>query len=234
MSAVQGDETAKTIEWDVEAIHVIGTLRGNRGSEKKYQWSEKMGKAAVDALRAKPLVPDRVKVRVTADNAQVMTVAIFDKKGFQMIDTYHTEVVETTKQRLVFDKAASKPTHKAIAITESQNEYNLGMGFVDLDDLLAWFYRHAHVARRRLLCSHTLTRARALARSRARALARSRAHMHARSLARSLAHLVGRIRSARASSGGPFTFGSSASAPTERIRRTSSASISRWRGLTTC
>ena len=136
-----GDESAKQIEWEVSDVHVIGTLRGNRGSEKKYQWGEKMGKAATEALRAKPLVPDRVKVRVTADKAQIMTVAIFDKKGFQMIDSYHEEVVETTKPRLGFDKAAGKPAYKDMEITNTQNEYNLGMGFVDLDDLLAWFYK---------------------------------------------------------------------------------------------
>ena len=71
------------------SVHIVGTLRANRGSESKYQWNEKVGKAQTDALKAKPLHPDRIKARVTADEAQVITVAVFDKKGFQMIDTYH-------------------------------------------------------------------------------------------------------------------------------------------------
>ena len=136
-----GDESAKVVEWEMKAVHIIGTLRGNRGSEKKYQFAEKMSKAEEDALREKPLIPDRVRIRVTDDAGQVITVAIFDKKGFQMIDTVHTEIIEETKPRVVFDKVAGKPTTVPVPITNSQNTYNHGMGFVDLDDLLAWFYK---------------------------------------------------------------------------------------------
>jgi hypothetical protein len=71
----------------------------------------------------------------------VITVAIFDKKGFQMIDTVHTSVVCQTKWRKTFDRAARKPSKKEVDITNTQNLYNLIMGFVDLDDLLTWFYR---------------------------------------------------------------------------------------------
>ena len=79
-------------------------------------------------------------MRVTDDAAQVMTIAIYDKKGFQMIDTKHTEVVLQEKPRAFFDKAAGKRGKKMVPITNSQNLYNTIMGFVDLDDLLAWFY----------------------------------------------------------------------------------------------
>lgn len=74
-----GDEEAKTVEWNLKGIHIVGTLRGNRGSEKEHQFKDKLSKKAADEMRAKPLIPDRVKVRVTADEAQVMTVSIFDK-----------------------------------------------------------------------------------------------------------------------------------------------------------
>lgn len=59
------------VEWSIHGIHVVGTLRGNRGSERSYQFKEKMSKREEDALRGKPLVPDRVKARVTDDEAQV-------------------------------------------------------------------------------------------------------------------------------------------------------------------
>ena len=88
------------------------------------------------------------QVRVTDDDAQVMTVAIFDKKGFQMVDTVHTEVVEESKERRVFDRALGKPGKMSVAITNTQNVYNTIMGFVDLDDMLAWYYGCA--------CSHRL------------------------------------------------------------------------------
>ena len=101
-----------------------------------------MGTKAVRELKKKPLVPDRVKIRVTDDEAQVITVAIFDKKWFQMIDTIHTEITEQTKTRKVFDRAKGKPGKKEVPITNTQNAYNHGMGFVDLDDLIAWFYRN--------------------------------------------------------------------------------------------
>ena len=102
-----------------------------------------MPKAAAEALRDKPLVPDRVKARVTDDEAQVMVLSIFDKKGFQMIDTVHSSVQLESKPRRCFDKAKGKPGVRQVPITNTQNLYNHIMGFVDLDDLLAWFYRHA-------------------------------------------------------------------------------------------
>ena len=93
-----GNESAKTVEWkSPKGIHVVGTLRGNRGSEKEYQGPKKMKKEEEEALRAKEMLPDRVKARVTNDPAQVMTISIFDKKWFQMIDTYHTEIKVETK-----------------------------------------------------------------------------------------------------------------------------------------
>ena len=122
-------------------MHTIGTLRGNRGSEKAHTWGDKLGKKDDEELRAKPLFPDRCKVRVTDDDAQVMTVAIYDKKGFQMIDTVHSEVKLEQKPRRIFDRATKKPGTKMVDITNTQNLYNQIMGFVDLDDLLAWFYR---------------------------------------------------------------------------------------------
>jgi hypothetical protein len=134
-------DDARTVEWMISGVHIVGTLRGNRGSEKAHQWKEKMGKKAVDTLRAKPLVPDRVKVRVTDDSAQVMTVSIFDKKGFQMVDTVHNAVVEKTKPRRIFDRELGRPGYRDIPITETQDLYNQIMGYVDLDDLIAWFYR---------------------------------------------------------------------------------------------
>ena len=137
-----GSETAVTVEYAVKGVHHVGTLRGNRGSEVKHQGPKKMGTKAVRELKKKPLVPDRVKIRVTDDEAQVITVAIFDKKWFQMIDTIHTEITEQTKTRKVFDRAKGKPGKKEVPITNTQNAYNHGMGFVDLDDLIAWFYRN--------------------------------------------------------------------------------------------
>ena len=53
---------AEEHEWVVKGILTVGTLRGNRGSEKAHLWSDNMAKAAGDALREKPLVPDRVKL----------------------------------------------------------------------------------------------------------------------------------------------------------------------------
>ena len=136
-----GDMRAKRIEWEIKGVHIVGTLRGNRGAEKAYQSPDKMGKAVEEALREQPLIPDRVKVRVTDDKAQVITIAIFDKKGFQMIDTVHSAVELEEKSRRVFDKARGKPGNKMVPISNAQNLYNKIMGFVDLDDLLAWFYR---------------------------------------------------------------------------------------------
>ena len=99
-----------------------------------------MAKATLDALKAKPLT-ERVKVRVTDDEAQVMVLNIFDKKGFMMIDTVHTGVELTTKPRTIFDREAGRPGKRDIDITCTQNLYNHIMGYVDLDDLLAHYYR---------------------------------------------------------------------------------------------
>ena len=79
---------------------------------------------------------------MTDDAAQVQTVAIFDKgqKGFQMVDTVHNSIVEETKERRIFDRAIGKPGKKDVPITNTQKVYNKIMGFVDLDDLIAWFY----------------------------------------------------------------------------------------------
>ena len=139
------NEASKTaaceVEWTISGVHIVGTLRGNRGSEREYQWKEKMSAREVDELKKKPLMPDRVKCRVTADEAQVVTVSIFDSKGFQMIDTLNTEIKEETKERRVFDKAQGRPTTKNVPIMNTPNRYNKIMGFVDLDDLYQWFYR---------------------------------------------------------------------------------------------
>jgi hypothetical protein len=139
------NEASKTaaceVEWTISGVHIVGTLRGNRGSEREYQWKEKMSAREVDELKKKPLMPDRVKCRVTADEAQVVTVSIFDSKGFQMIDTLNTEIKEETKERRVFDKAQGRPTTKDVPIMNTPNRYNKIMGFVDLDDLYQWFYR---------------------------------------------------------------------------------------------
>ena len=136
-----GDMSARTIDWKIKAVHIVGTLRGNRGSEREYQWKEKMGKRATEELKAKPL-QDRIKARVTDDEAQVMTISIFEKnKAFQMVDTEHTGVEVTTKVRKVFDRSTGRPGKTDIPITTTQNEYNLTMGFVDQDDLLASFYK---------------------------------------------------------------------------------------------
>ena len=140
------DESAKVIEWtSPPGIHMIGTLRGNRGSERAYQGKEKMTKAQEEALKAKSLMPERVKARVTNDRAQVITVAIFDKKWFQMIDTVHTEIKVETKPRRIFDRATNRPGTKMIDIMNTPNLYNQIMGFVDLDDLMAWYYRCARL-----------------------------------------------------------------------------------------
>ena len=77
---------------------------------------------------------------MTDDEAQVIVCAIYDKKGFQMINTVHTDIVEESKERRIFDLSTGKPGKKMVPITNCQNLYNQIMGFVDLDDLLAWFY----------------------------------------------------------------------------------------------
>lgn len=59
------------VEWSIKGVHIVGTIRGNRGSERPFQFKEKMTKREEDALRDKPLIPDRVRVRVTDDAAQV-------------------------------------------------------------------------------------------------------------------------------------------------------------------
>ena len=88
-----------------------------------------------------------MKARVTADEAQVITLFIFDSKGFQMIDTVHTSVELETKARRFFDRARGRPGYKDVPILNSQNLYNHIMGNVDLDDLLAWFYKCGHPRR---------------------------------------------------------------------------------------
>lgn len=129
------------VEWTVSGIHTVGTLRGNRGSEKEHIFKEKLSLSQEAALRGQPLIPNRVRVRVTADEAQVMTVSIFDKKGFQMIDTVNTSIVAETKLRKTFDSATRRIKNKEVEITNTQNLYNSIMGYVDLNDLLAWQYR---------------------------------------------------------------------------------------------
>ena len=134
----------RTVEWESpEGVHTIGTLRGNRGSERAYQGAAKLSKAEEEALRSKPILPDRVKARVTDDEAQVMTVSIFDSKWFQMVDTVHTKLEVEQKERVVFDRARGRRGKKKVDILNTPNYYNQIMGFVDLDDLLAWFYRCA-------------------------------------------------------------------------------------------
>ena len=137
-----GDESAKTIEWSIKGVHVLGTLRGNRGSEQAYKWPDKMSKAVEDELKARPLYPDRVKARVTADEAQVMTISILDSKGFQMVDTVHTAVELQEKARRMFDRSTGRPGYRMVPILNCQNLYNHIMGNVDLNDLMAWFYRY--------------------------------------------------------------------------------------------
>lgn len=134
-------EPARVIEWSVSGLHTIGTLRGNRGSEKEHLFKEKMSAAQQAALRAQPLVPNRIKVRVSDDEAQVMTVSIFDRKGFQMIDSVNSSVVTETKLRKAFDSVTRRVKNKEVEITSTQNLYNTIMGYVDLNDLLAWQYR---------------------------------------------------------------------------------------------
>ena len=41
---------ATTEEWKIEGIHVVGTLRGNRGSEKEHQWDKRMSTAEAALL----------------------------------------------------------------------------------------------------------------------------------------------------------------------------------------
>lgn len=132
---------AEIVEWTVKGVHTVGTLRANRGSEREYCFKEKLSTAQETALRSQPLVPNRIRARVTADEAQVMTVSIFDKKGFQMIDTIHNAVVSETKLRKTFDPATRRVTRKEVELTNTQNLYNSIMGYVDLNDLLAWQYR---------------------------------------------------------------------------------------------
>ena len=50
-------------------------------------------------------------------------------------------MVETTKPRRIFDREAGRPGYCDVPITETQDLYNQIMGYVDLDDLIAWFYR---------------------------------------------------------------------------------------------
>ena len=61
------------MEYRVEGVHIVGTLRANRGAEREHMFKPKasMGKADYEELTAKPLFPERVKVRVTGDEAQV-------------------------------------------------------------------------------------------------------------------------------------------------------------------
>ena len=142
-----GDESARKIEWEIEGLHQIGTLRGNRGAEKAHTWPDKMSKAQTEELLAKPLFPDRTKARVTADGAQVITAHIYDRKAFGMIDTVHEKIELESKPRRVFDRERGRPGYKDVPITNMQKLYNFIMGYVDLDDLLAHFYRCA------LLCA---------------------------------------------------------------------------------
>jgi hypothetical protein len=67
-----------------------------------------------------------------------------------MIDTVHEGIEMEKKSRRVFDRAAGRPSKKDVDILNCQNLYNNIMGFVDLDDLLAWFYRCAAFACRRI------------------------------------------------------------------------------------
>ncbi|KAL3901327.1 MAG: hypothetical protein SGPRY_012297, partial [Prymnesium sp.] len=46
-----------------------------------------------------------------------------------------------TKKRQTFDLATRRVTQKEVEITNTQNYYNQIMGYVDLNDLLAWQYR---------------------------------------------------------------------------------------------
>ena len=218
------EEGERKVEWTSPVgIHTIGTLRGNRGSEKTYQGAAKLTKAEEEELRAKPYVPDRVKVRVTNDDAQVMTTSIFDKKWFQMIDTCHTEVSVEQKERDVFDRARGRRGKKKVDITNVQNLYNNIMGYVDLDDLLAWFYRWAPslfpLARARCLRLCAL-------REPYRCLAAHYRSVRLRSVSvRSVcARPAGATRSASSSFGGRSTSGPRASSPTSRTRPTSSTS----------
>ena len=137
----KNDESATKIEWPVKGVHTIGTLRGNRGGESEYKWPEKMGKAEEVALKEKPLYPDRTKARVTDDEAQVIVLNIFDSKGFRMVDTVHSAIELQSKPRRVFDRTRGRPGSMPVPILNTQNLYNHIMGFVDLDDMLAWYYR---------------------------------------------------------------------------------------------
>lgn len=115
--------------------------KGQQGYDNLYQVLP-MLKSFQKDCRSKKLVNGKKK-STDEETVAFHTVAIFDKKGFQMIDTYHRGVEVTTKERKVFDRVAGKPGKKSIPITKTQHVYNNTMGYVDLDDLLAWFYRCA-------------------------------------------------------------------------------------------
>lgn len=67
-------------------------------------------------------------------------MSIYDKKGFQMVTTIHDKVSLEHKERRVFDPANNKVVKRMVEITNVQNTYNNIMGYVDLDDLISWYY----------------------------------------------------------------------------------------------
>ena len=56
-----GNEKARVVEWLIKGLHIVGTLRGNRGAEAAHRFPDKVSKADHEALIAKPLM-ERVKV----------------------------------------------------------------------------------------------------------------------------------------------------------------------------
>ena len=158
-----GPDHGKRVEITIPKVLSDGTTRTNRGVPKACVQPSKQGMSAkaLEAIKSKPPL-ERLKVRVTESEPNVMCISFFDNGPVHMLSTIHTDAKFVTIHRRRFDgkemkvvklpierlevrssAACAMPSltvHELGTCTQAIHDYNSHMNNVDIFDQLAHYY----------------------------------------------------------------------------------------------
>jgi len=99
-----GPDHGKRVEITIPKVLSDGTTRTNRGVPKACVQPSKQGMSAkaLEAIKSKPPL-ERLKVRVTESEPNVMCISFFDNGPVHMLSTIHTDAKFVTIHRRRFD-----------------------------------------------------------------------------------------------------------------------------------